>query len=322
MASASFVVTAVGPHCSLQDHGRKGLMRFGVPQSGPMDRTAFAAANLALGNPADAPGLEISRTGISLDCTAGSITVAVAGGGFQVEIDGITHGSWSVTTISAGAKLVIKPGFWGNWCYLAFAGQLQATSWLGSVSTHGPSGLGGGRLVLEQQLTIDHAEIRAQRVGDIPCPVFARPRHNLRVVLGPQEHFFSAATIATLLSQLFALSDAYDRMGVRLTGPSLRPDAKLDMPSQAIVRGSVQVSGDGASTVLLADHQTTGGYPKIATIISGDLDGFVQLRSRQQVTFDEISPEAAIDIARTRHQAQQQYFAALHKAVGRARDPA
>jgi allophanate hydrolase len=133
----------------------------------------------------------------------------------------------------------------------------------------------------------------------------------MRVVLGPQEHFFAAETIATLLSQPFTLSDAYDRMGIRLSGPLLRPAAKLDMPSQAIARGSIQVSGDGIPTVLLADHQTTGGYPKIATIIAGDLDGFTQLRSRHQVTFSQVTPEAAIGIARTRHDAQARYLASL-----------
>ena len=131
-------------------------------------------------------------------------------------------------------------------------------------------------------------------------PVPARPRHLVRVVLGPQERYFDSATIETLLSRRFALSDAYDRMGVRLNGPSLRPAATLSMPSEPVVRGSIQVAGDGVATVLLADHQTTGGYPKIATMLSGDVDGFAQLRSRDAVSFRAVSPLTAVAAVRTR----------------------
>jgi allophanate hydrolase len=100
-------------------------------------------------------------------------------------------------------------------------------------------------------------------------------------------------------------------MGVRLNGPSLKPAAVLDMPSQAIVRGSIQIAGDGVPTVLLADHQTTGGYPKIATILSGDVDQFVQLRSRHWVTFDLVSSEKAIAIARGQNQVRKRYLQSL-----------
>ena len=311
MATANLIVTQVGPHTSIQDSRRRGMMRFGVPASGPMDRIAFAAANAALGNPTTAPVIEVSMAGLALSCVTGDVTIAVTGGGFQVAVDAATCGSWSVINLQAGASLVIRPGHWGSWAYLAFAGQLQAASWLGSVSTHGPSGFGGGRLVAGQQITIENAERRDQCLGEIPCPVSARPRPAVHAVLGPQQQFFPAEAIASLFSQPFTLSDAYDRMGVRLAGPLLRPAGKLDMPSQAILRGSIQVSGDGIPTVLLADHQTTGGYPKIATIIADDLDGFAQLRSRNQVTFNQVTPEAAISLARTRHEAQSRYLANL-----------
>lgn len=290
-------------------------MRFGVPASGPMDRGAFAIANAALGNAVGSPGIEISMSGLALECVEGAVTVAIAGGGFQVVVDKSAFGSWVVVTVRAGSRLVIKPGPWGSWTYLAFAGRLQAKSWLGSVSTHGPSGFGGGRLAVGQRLVIENAESCEQREGEIPCPVWARPRNSLDVVLGPQDRFFTTETADTFLSQPFTLTDAYDRMGVRLAGPSLRPSAKLDMPSEAIVRGSIQVSGDGVPTVLLADHQTTGGYPKIATVVSDQLDGFVQLRSRNQVAFASISPQAAIQAVRTRHLVHQQFIVNLRTRI-------
>ena len=101
-------------------------------------------------------------------------------------------------------------------------------------------------------------------------------------------------------------------MGVRLSGPSLKPASKLDMPSEPIARGSIQVAGDGVATVLLSDHQTTGGYPKIATVVSDQLDGFAQLRPRQTVRFSAASPEAAIAAVRTRTAIRQRFLAQLH----------
>jgi len=311
MGTATFIVTHAGPHVSIQDSGRPGLMRFGVPASGPMDRTAFGIANTALGNASVPPAIEISIGGLQLECVEGSVTIAMAGGGFQVAIDQASFGSWVVATMDAGSRLSVKPGPWGSWTYLTFAGDLQAKRWLGSAATHSQSGFGGGRLAVGQRLVIENAEVRPNRCREIPCPVFARPRTSVRVVLGPQDRFFGPETIRALLSQPFTLTDAYDRMGVRLAGPSLPPVGKLDMPSEAIVRGSIQVAGDGHPTVLLADHQTTGGYPKIATVIADDVDCFVQLRPRNQVVFESITPQAAIQAAGNRRRANAQFLARL-----------
>ena len=103
----------------------------------------------------------------------------------------------------------------------------------------------------------------------------------MRVVLGPQDQHFTTDAKRLFLSAEFALTDAYDRMGVRLQGPALTIYGSLSMPSEPVLKGSVQVAGDGVPTVLLADHQTTGGYPKIATVLACDLDEFVQLRPRR-----------------------------------------
>lgn len=311
MSEAVLSVGFAGPHVSIQDAGRPGFMRFGVPASGPMDRASFAAANVALGNPPGQPVIEISMGGLVLECLSGTVTFAVAGGGFVVEHGGRRAGSWSVATLRAGERLAIRPGHWGNWTYLAFAGRLDARGWLGSLSTHVISGLGGGRLVAGQTLTVAGAELRAEREGAIVCPVTARPRQEVRVVLGPQDRFFARETVAAFLAGPYRLTDAYDRMGVRLQGPALPPGASLDMPSEPIVRGSVQVAGDGVATVLLADHQTTGGYPKIATVIDTDLDAFVQLRPRDMMVFRAIAPEEAVEQARLRAASAARYLAAV-----------
>lgn len=309
MTTARFAVIHAGPQVTVQDAGRTGLLRFGVPASGPMDRTAYRIANLALGNKTGTSAIEVSRGGLSLLCTGGEISFGTAGGSFLVALNGRNLGAWGVATIQKGDTLTIQPARWGSWCYLAFSGQLRCKHWLGSASTHGPSGLGGGALTTGADLLVDDAETRANRAGQIAIPVSARPRAHVRVVLGPQDRFFRPEVIRAMLTQPFTLSDAYDRMGVRLSGPSLRPDAVLDMPSEPIQRGSIQVAGDGVATVLLADHQTTGGYPKIATILSDDLDGFAQLRSHDQVRFMAIDARTAIAATRTRRMAFDRFAA-------------
>jgi biotin-dependent carboxylase-like uncharacterized protein len=317
MGDAIFRTAFAGPHASIQDGGRPGLMRFGVPASGAMDRKALALANLALGKNAGAAAIEISMGGLVLDCVSGATTLAIAGGGFIVERDGTRLGSWSTLPIKAGQKLTIRPGPWGSWTYLAFAGKLTATQWLGSAATHALSGFGGGKLTTGQEIAVTDTTQHGDAIRAIACPVWARPRQTLHVVLGPQDRFFSAEVINSLLTEPFHVTSAYDRMGLRLRGPSLAPRAALSIPSEAILRGSVQVSGDGVPTVLLADHQTTGGYPKIATILSDDLDGFVQLRTSDAVAFRAVTAAQAVQLARTRAAAVATVYAKARDLAGR-----
>lgn len=307
-------VAFAGPHVSVQDGGRPGLMRFGVPASGPMDRLGLAAANLALGNPAGATGIEVSAGGLILDCIEGALGIAIAGGGFLTVLDGQAAPAWRVAMLAAGQRLTIRPGRWGAWTNLAFAGQLQAPEWLGSRATHALSGFGGGRIATGQQL-----EIRAPRSAtprDLPLPVLARPRGRVHVVMGPQDHFFDAQARTDFLAAPWRLSNAYDRMGMRLSGPAIRPSARLDMPSEGIHRGAVQIAGDGVPVVLGADHQTTGGYPKIATVLDADLDAFVQGRPGDPVTFAAVTPAEAVAIARTRQMAVARYLDGIRREAG------
>jgi len=311
MAEACFRAIFAGPQVSVQDGGRRGMMRFGVPASGAMDRKALAIANVALGNPATAACIEVSRGGLMLDCLSGRVTVAVAGGGFILDIGGTRGGSWAVFTMAKGQQLTIRPGPWGSWTYLAFAGQSDAPAWLGSQSTHAQSGLGGGRIVTGQDIRIGNAATRDDRAGIIPCPVWARPGHLLRAVPGPQDRFFAPQTMQVLATSVYHLTDACDRMGVRLKGPDLTPLAALGIPSQAIVRGSVQVAGDGVPTVLMSDHQTTGGYPKIATVLADDIDRFAQLRPHDAIRFRMVTADDAVRIARQRRLAFGRYLETL-----------
>jgi len=298
MPEASLKVRRCGPLVSYQDGGRFGMARFGVPASGPMDRLAHAAAHVALGRAPSSTAIEISMGGIELTCEAGSVTFCVTGGRFQVTHAGAVIKSWCVRTLRAGEVLAIRPGQWGSWAYLAFAGELVCKQWAGHTATHSLSGLGGGPLVNGASITVRNTEIAEALEGDLPLPAAACLRTAVRVVLGPQTDCFEPAAITALQSEGFSITSAYDRMGMRLAGPALPLRNVLSIPSEPIIRGSVQVSGDGVASVLLADHQTTGGYPKIATILSCDIDGLTQLRAGDRVTFQAVDAEEAIRLVR------------------------
>ena len=308
VTTARFQVERVGPFVSFQDRGRHGSLRFGVPASGPMDRLAHATANLVVGNEQPTTAIEVSLAGMTLECVAGSATVAIAGGGFTVTAPGPWRDPWLVTTVGVGDRLVLEPGEWGSWTYVAFAGELTAPRWLGSTSTHAPSGFGGGMLRVGQELTVDGARCERERDGPIPIPEFARPPDVVSVVLGPQRHRFVDDATTNLLDGRYHLTEAYDRMGVRLSGPALVLDDALAIPSEPVVRGSIQVAGDGVPTVLLADHQTTGGYPKIATVVSSELDRFTQRRAGDPIRFSAVTPAAAIELARARAAESARYL--------------
>ncbi len=315
MAEATFDVVFAGPLVTLQAAGRHGHMRFGVPASGAMDRLAFDAANAALGNDRGQTAIEISLGGLILYCTQGAMTLAITGGGFTVQIDGKRTKSWTVLTLQKGQRLSITAGKDGSWAYLAFAGEIAAPEWLGSQATHAASGFGGGTLQSGQRITVTDTSEREDCLGDILKPDI-QPSGPIRVVTGPQDQHFAGDTVQQFVTETFTVSDAYDRMGMRLKGPDLPLNGALSIPSEPIVRGSVQVSGDGVPTVLLADHQTTGGYPKIAKVISPDTDRLAQFRSGQSLRFTEITSAQAVTDARYYAHRKEAYLAELSVARG------
>ena len=316
MSSARFTVRFAGPLVTFQDAGRPGHKRFGVSASGPMDRLAFAAANAALGQPEGATVIEVSMGGIVLACTEGMVSFAVAGGDFDIDLAGQKPEGWSVATIEAGQTLTIRPGRAGSWCYVAFAGDLQCETWLGHAATHSTSGLGGGALTTGQEVEVTNTRTSPDREGPITRPGFAQFDGIARVVMGPQDALFDKAARAALTTDIFHLTDAFDRMGVRLDGPRLSIGGALSIPSEPVARGSIQVAGDGVATVLLADHQSTGGYPKIATVIGPDQDGLAQLRARDALRFQAIPPADAVSIARSHAAARTAWLADISSPRG------
>ena len=297
MSDVEFSISFAGPLVTFQDIGRPGNMRYGVSASGPMDIVSFEAANAVLGNETKQTAIEISLGGLILQCREGSITLAITGGDFLIEYQGQKISSWTVLTIQKGERLSVRAGKSGSWAYLAFSGKLNVKDWLNSSSTHSTSGFGGGILKTGQKFKLTDASNQENRIGPILKPNFYT-NDLIHAVLGPQDQYFMNTAIKIFSDSIFKVSDNYDRMGMQLTGPKLELKSALSIPSEPVVKGSIQVSGDGIPTILLADHQTTGGYPKIATVISSDINRLVQLRSNQNVEFILINSNEALQKTR------------------------
>lgn len=315
MSDVDFSISYAGPLVTFQDIGRPGNMRYGVSASGPMDIVSFEAANAVLGNETKQTAIEISLGGLILQCHEGSITLAITGGDFLIEYQGQKISSWTVLTIQKGERLSVRAGKSGSWAYLAFSGKLNVKDWLNSSSTHSTSGFGGGVLKTGQKFTLTDASNQANRIGPILKPNF-NTNDLIHAVLGPQDQYFMNTAIKIFSDSIFKVSDNYDRMGMQLTGPKLELKSALSIPSEPVVKGSIQVSGDGIPTILLADHQTTGGYPKIATVISSDINRLVQFRSNQSVKFVLINSNEALQKTRKFLDMKEKYLEKLSISRG------
>lgn len=293
---ARIVFEAAGPLTTIQDRGRTGAMRFGVPPSGPVDRRAFAAAMTVIGAghaADDGWAFELSHGGCTIACQEGEIGFALCGGGFLADLDGDEAKPWRQGTLCAGQRLRVRAGV-ENWAYLAFAGNHAVPRWLGSRATHASSGLGGG--LISAGAAFDFAAPRPLEAAMLPPP--PEQSGDFAVVLGPQDRHFPPEALDLLAQAAFTATARFDRMGRVLGGPPLVP-ISVAMPSEPALRGCLQANGDGALTVLLADHQTTSGYPKIATVISADVDRLAQQPSGQSVRFEVVAVEEALRRSRT-----------------------
>jgi allophanate hydrolase len=312
VADALLRVLRAGPLTSVQDRGRPGFARYGVTDGGPTDRTAHRIGHALAGNPPTAAaGIEVDIQGVSLLCLSGAVRFAFTGGDFRLTLADLPATGWLIAELREGQQLDIAMNRWGNWCYIAFAGDIEATQWLGSKSVNPGWAVSGSTLKAGDEILIRGARHDGQAFRRIPVPVFARPSPMIRVVPGPQERFFAPETFRHFYGESFAISSQYNRQGIRLDGPPLAINASLDMPSEPVARGAIQVDGSGQASALMADHHTTGGYPKIATVITADQDGLAQLRPRQRLRFLMTTPEEGIARLRQQEARLEAYLEAL-----------
>ena len=305
-------VVAPGLLTTLQDRGRVGYQHLGVPVSGALDPVSLQAANLLVGNAPGAGALEVACLGPTLAVEADDVRIAVAGATALIEIlpDAAATSGRRVAPMQSmrlrrGEALRIGALTGATVLYVAVEGGFDIAPVLGSVSTDIRGGIGGwqGRALA----TGDRLPLRLAQAGDrgeVCLESFAvRPRPRVRVIKGPQDDHFSDREVAAFLDSEYTVGPSADRMGMRLTGRTIQHSHGFDIASDGIAPGSIQVPGNGQPIVLLADRQTTGGYPKIATVISADLPALARLPVGTKVAFEAVTVEAA-EAARRAHVAE------------------
>jgi len=294
-----FKVLSPGFLTTVQDLGRVGYERLGVPGCGAMDRVALMAANALVGNPPGAAGLECALLGPALR-VEGECLVAAGGRGFVLEVGGRQLPLWMAAWVRRGEVVALLPIEGAGWSYLAFSGGVDVAPVMGSRATYLRGGFGGleGRALQEgDSLELGEASQLYERAGrELPGglrPAYA-DRVEVEVVLGPQADAFTEAGQAAFLEGEYTLSPACDRMGYRLAGPAVAHRSGVDILSEGIPLGAVQVPGDGQPIVLMADHQTAGGYPKIGVVTGASLPLLAQCPpGRGRVRFRAVSVEQA-----------------------------
>jgi allophanate hydrolase len=275
-----------------------------MPASGPLDRIGFRLANALVGNPPGTPALEILVQGPTLRILAESARLALVGcsAGMEVRCD-----PPRIIPPGRSARLargdVVRIGPLGDsvCAYLAVEGGPDVAAVMGSGSTYVRGALGGFRGRRLQKG--DNLPLRLGAAGERPERALSRPLdlaldQPIRVVLGPQDDYFAQDAIATFLASEYVVSPQSDRMGFRLDGPALAHARGYDIVSDGVVPGSIQVPGSGRPIVLMVDNQTTGGYPKIATVISADLPVAGRRRPGRSIRFASVEVQEAEGLRR------------------------
>lgn len=298
-----------GPLSTIQDEGRYGAMASGFSPSGAMDSRAMKLANLLVGNGLTDGCIEMTMAGLTArfecDCV-----IAVTGADMMPKwIQSKGQGTCSETfpmycavAVKKGDVLTMGAAKKGMRCYLAVAGGFDLPQVMGSMSTNLKCTLGGfqGRrlqagdeLLLRRDSHITHFGPRSMK------PENEYPEHiTVRVVPGPQEDYFTEQGMATFLREEYAVSNQSDRMGVRLEGSKIESKDGVDIISDGIVTGSVQIPASGTPIIMMADRQTTGGYAKIATVISVDVRKIAQARPGTYIRFQAVNVKEAVRLKR------------------------
>jgi biotin-dependent carboxylase-like uncharacterized protein len=281
------VISSIGPASSVQDGGRHGAQRYGLTPSGAMDRLALATANALVGNATFAASIEIGPFGAAFTAREGAVRVALAGAPRSADIAGRAVASDTSMTLADGETLTLGFARGGSFSYLAIEGGIAGEPMFGSLAVNARAGLGSPYprpLQAGDELKTEGASGAAERRIDVPA-VTDGP---IRVVMGPQDDEFGDAK-ALFFDSEWKISATSDRMGYRLEGPVIKHLHGHNIVSDGTVDGSIQVPGNGAPIVLMPDRGTSGGYPKIATVITADLGRFAQIPAGRGFRFKAVS---------------------------------
>ncbi|SMX48611.1 biotin-dependent carboxyltransferase family protein [Maliponia aquimaris] len=291
--SVTLKVLRAGPGVTVQDLGRPGYMGFGLSRGGAADRLALYEGAALLGQPASNAALEMAGFGGEFEATE-DLCIALTGAPMQASIDG-TRAAWDAShLLPRGARLSIGGATSGSYGYLHVGGGIETVSILGSRAAHLAAGIGAA-VTAGQTLPIGADKGTQTGLCLDPDPRFEGGK--VRVVPGPQTRFFAPAELDRFAAETFRRDTRGNRMGVRFVpgGEAFATDAGLSILSEVVVPGDIQVTGDGTPFVLLSECQTTGGYPRIGTVIAADLPRVAQAVPGAQLRFEFLTIEAGAE---------------------------
>lgn len=315
----SITILNPGLLTTVQDFGRIGYQQFGVPVSGVVDPRAMSIANILVDNPEDEAVLECTMLGPQIRFDAPN-AIAITGGDLGPTIDNQPIPNYAAIRVEAGQVLRFAGLRSGCRAYIAFAGGLDIAPVMGSRSTYMKAKIGGveGRKLQKDDVIKfrkPNPDLRGLNIRHISPEFVPRLEYKLRVVLGPQDDMFTEHGIETFLSESYVVTPEFDRMGCRLDGEIIEHKGESgDIISDGIAFGAIQVPTAGKPIIMLSDRQTTGGYTKIANVISADFRILAQLKAGDRVRFAQVSVAAAQDALLT----QRAALKTLRTAVSRA----
>ena len=289
-------VQAPGLLTTVQDLGREGFGPMGVSPSGAADAIALRVGNRLVGNPEGVAALEMTLLGGTFVFPEGAI-LALTGSDFGATLDEVPVPLWTSFQARTGQALRVGPTRSGARCYLSVQGGIAVEPLLNSSSTHLLSGSGGheGRALRKGDVLKIGPSAAPFLKSSVSASVLAKlsPRKALRVTPGPQDDWFSAEARHVFLASSYRVAEESNRMGLRLEGPPLAMDSTGEMISEGVSLGAVQITAGGLPIILFVEQQTTGGYAKIANVISADFHSLGQLRPRDEIRFESVDWSSA-----------------------------
>lgn len=293
----AFRILNPGIQTTIQDLGRHGLMKYGIPPSGAMDQTSFVIANLLLRNPENSAALETTLQGLKIEALT-KVTISITGADLDPWLHERPAPQWTAFTMEEGDVLQFKKRRKGLRAYVAVQGGFDVPEVLGSRSTYLRGHIG---TILREEDTLGTCPFISGALGNgLTLPQEYRPDFNradpIRVIMGPQDDYFTPRGIETFLNSTYRISPQCDRQAFRTEGPAIEIAKGPDIISDPIPLGAVQVTGDGRPVILLRDAQATGGYAKIAIVARVEIDYLGQMVPGDTIRFQRIDRQRALDL--------------------------
>ncbi|MEC0303209.1 5-oxoprolinase subunit C family protein [Terribacillus saccharophilus] len=299
MSKKLFQVIKPGLLTTFQDLGRTGYQEYGVVVAGAMDDFSLQIANLLVGNRRDDAGLEVTMMGPVLKVLEDSV-IAITGGNLSPRVNGQPAPMWKSFEVKEGQLVEFGQPMEGIRSYISVAGGFDLPAVMGSNSTYLKAKIGGlnGRALEKEDILYGNEDVHAVTGRSLHYDEIPKYQKEVavRVVLGPHQDAFTDEAIKAFLSSNYEITPQSDRMGFRLKGPELTHKTTADIISEAIPLGGIQVPANGQPIILMADRQTTGGYTRIATVISADISLLAQAAPGAVVRFEEVSVEEAQEV--------------------------